>query len=909
MKKLFAILLVVAMLIPMGLTVQAEEITAKPFYISNWKNGETKYSHVYEAAYFWSNSKNVAEGEAHVTAPRLPGGGSSNNIPLLAENLKKEFDTYPEGARNVTLCLVHDAMIELAEYCFSDKAIPLVNGFLEEFLAEYSRIGGKLDSISVDIEYLDIYYHYIETNYYSKGDKDVYKKIEQHATYQNVIRPQLVERGFKFYENVTDVTPELYAIHPNSGSQYATSRAIWNTVMRNYQCQVVTDCCAPLWKYYPNATVNDYKGKDTMAWMKEVSDSGGNQGGGGNYYTSGNCGNINFYFVRPSTSFFAKDEFNTVVGYNNAIMEENAFTRFLFDMDIAKSAQQSSQNGRMTYVLSHPFYGEARAKTPYYAETTYHLGLMNPEYFLGYILQQDCKTDGVQDVEKFEQAMKIANQTMVELTRVAGFSDRQTIYAEKNWNHNFVLSGMYANGRNIWRLTPDMSKEKLSDYIVQGSSDLTFQIGGETVTFPGGKIIEDSAIDVIGTWGFWIETAANVTPTITRGSDYYRNYPAFLMTFDDIELGKGFDFNTAKPAGVWAMKKQSGSSSEIVTDPQNPGNKMAAFKGTYNATLTTLLANISSGDGYAENQAWEISVQLPADLAADAEIVLLKAANEKRKSNDGGFKITGGKVYYSREGEYVEMTGVTLAADTRYRFVRDIDFNDPENFTCDYYIYAADGTVVGKAMDVPIEELVLPVYSAFFGCVGVAGEAVLFDDYKFYATQVTTDYFLYDAKTGMKVTEMDKARAGDTAFRLSWMNATNTEKTYTVIAAYYDGETKVSEEVVKEIKMASNTDGVTTGVVKNKEGKTMLVYLKDNNVVETPDAPATNTEPTVPGTVPETAPVPTGEPEAPANNSKLVIIIAAVAAVVIVAVVVIVVASKKKKKAAGEPAAEEKPEE
>jgi hypothetical protein len=184
------------------------------------------------------------------------------------------------------------------------------------------------------------------------------------------------------------------------------------------------------------------------------------------------------------------------------------------------------------------------------------------------------------------------------------------------------------------------------------------------------------------------------------------------------------------------------------------------------------------------------------------------------------------------------------------------------------------------------------------------------DDFRLYATHVNYDFRLYNADTGMRHTEDTKAQSGNVAYRFSWLNAANEEKTYTVMAAYYDGETKVSEEVVKEIKMAPTTDGIDFGVVENKqEGKTMLVYLKDNNVVETPDAPATNTEPTVPETVPETAPVPTGEPEAPANNSKLVIIIAAAAVVVVAAVVAVVFVSKKKKAAKTEETPEEKTEE
>ena len=60
------------------------------------------------------------------------------------------------------------------------------------------------------------------------------------------------------------------------------------------------------------------------------------------------------------------------------------------------------------------------------------------------------------------------------------------------------------------------------------------------------------------------------------------------------------------------------------------------------------------------------------------------------------------------------------------------------------------------------------------------------------------------------------------------MNATRSEKTYSVMAAYYEGDKLVSETVVQEIKMAPGTDGIDTAIVKNEEGKTLVVYLRQD---------------------------------------------------------------------------------
>ena len=81
----------------------------------------------------------------------------------------------------------------------------------------------------------------------------------------------------------------------------------------------------------------------------------------------------------------------------------------------------------------------------------------------------------------------------------------------------------------------------------------------------------------------------------------------------------------------------------------------------------------------------------------------------------------------------------------------------------------------------------------------------------------------------MPVADQTKAVGENTAYRLSWMNTTNDEKSYSVVATYYNGETNVSEEVVKELKLAPNTEGVETGIVElGDKGSAVTVCLREN---------------------------------------------------------------------------------
>ena len=484
---------------------------------------------------------------------------------------------------------------------------------------------------------------------------------------------------------------------------------------------------------------------------------------------------------------------------------------------------------------------------------------------------------------------------MEELTRVAGFSDRKPIEMSQYWNSDFVISGMYANGRNIWRITPNTDVISVADFKVDGAADPTFSVSGQTVTFPGGKIIETTDIPTAGSCGYWVETDKNTTPITTNVADRYSQYPSLTIDFEDAALG-AFDFNTCTPANAWEFtwKKNSATTIEEVN-----GNKVLVFNGTSEARSKTLPGNITAGDTYAEDQAWMITVTIPEGLSAEAEITLLNYVGTKQKPTDGGFKIVGGKLYYGTVGtdaegkviqEFKEMCDI---APGTYIFRRDVNFNNSEKFLSTFAVYDATGNEI---------KTVANVVTPTFGTITTinfatknANKGVQMDNFTITLTGIATDFEIYNAKTGILLVgdEREAARDSATAYRLSWLNATAKEETATVVAAIYNGDTLVEEKVIKEVKMAPGYDGVETGIVDVAEGQTVKVYLK---------------------TTIKTAEENTGSENEGENKTDkgglstgLIVLIAAAAVAVIGLVVVLLVT--KPKKAAPKAKEEEKTEE
>ena len=424
---------------------------------------------------------------------------------------------------------------------------------------------------------------------------------------------------------------------------------------------------------------------------------------------------------------------------------------------------------------------------------------------------------------EYNKRAKVLQQIMAELTRVAGYADREPIEVPATWNSPFLLSGIYANGRNLWRLTPDMDQIDPQTFAV-AAEDPTFTAKGQTITFPQGKLIDTASISVVGSYGYWIETPKDVVPIITNDADRYSENPSFAEDFEQYNSGTVFNAATAKPQLTWQITGDN-PTVQVVT-----GGKALALTGTATLTNQKLPQNITAGDNYAKQQVWEVSVTLPENLSGELKLLTC---------GDGGFKITDGKVYYDAEGSYKEMSGVKLSAGQKYTLKREVDFRS--NQLCHYTVLNAAGKVIGQVRDVPMKKVSLPVTKIAMSCADVTGK-VLIDDYNLYPTGITADLERYNAETGMLLKEATSAE--NVAYRLSWLNGSEETENVEIVATFYGANSKeASRKVVQKLQMKPGCDGVETGVVEVPQGQIVILSL----VKEKPTAkPTTATEPAAP---------------------------------------------------------------
>ena len=807
MKRLLAVLLCLATLIPLGVTVpgSAAKYEKSPFYMVNWMGGihEELPDNIDDMPKFLLEDIKVGDTKITITYE------NTSDIPTIAKLLKKEFDSRPKGMRHINFPMSVEANVE--HMIYMDKTVALFKAWIKEFFTEYKKIGGKVDGLVLDTEYSPIGAYYIHKAYrttstiYDEGEGTyvtiprnltIYNDIVSDPRYATDVRPYLEERGFPF-STPNGYEDEIYPISATDGDY--TAYNIWDAVMRNRYCKYINEACSAFMELYPNADVSNYRFSGGKQWEMATSQSGGQLNTGGNTMYAGNNANENMYLRRPYSGMRdTSSKYVTPITYNETVYEDNPFNAFLMETNIFKDMYASSDNKRISATIAGFNYqiSTTRPKngvfyTPYYAETLFHIGLLDPKPFIGYIIGPR-DTDEYDDPYDYSDVMRNISDILKELTRVVGYADRKPIFIPRTWNSNFVLSGMYAAGRNVWRITPNTCEGTTLESFKVKDQAPTFTIDGETVIFPQGRIIEDKNVYVTGTCGYWIETPADVMPVIINDTDRYEKYPAYEENFETYDVGTTFSKSTVRHPDGWIIGAKG------FTVQSHNGSKALEMSGTAVIENTKIPMNVTAGDSYAKQQVWEVTVTVPGS----GELQVLTCDED-----DSGILIAGGKVYYN---ESTELASVT--AGQTYIISREVDFRNASAFTSTYTVRNADGTVVAQKAGVAMKQVSLPVKNIGFSCDSV--DKAYIDNYRLRAIGVTTELSLFEADTGMRIEDTTAATTENAVYRVSWLNATGE---YQVAKVYNNGK------LIQTIEMPSGADSFTTGQVKSNSKITVTV--------------------------------------------------------------------------------------
>ena len=332
----------------------------------------------------------------------LSADGVGRDVNKLAAYLKAALDRFPEGMRTIVLHHVSNVFQLQEDTVYFDEGVEKLRVAFAEFIKTYAQIGGKLDGIVLDVEYVDTHSWYLYSKQYTKDNPDVYKNIVANPRYQTDIRPLLEERGFLFYED--PAKPEIWSAYPRlkgaDAEKYAICQTIWDSVTRirlnNYMTRAIYE---PLAQLMPNVPVYDYQSRNTYAWLKDLSDKGAHNYVAGNSVAVGVTSHHNSYGSRLSNDFFTLDGeplYKKPVAYNGAEFAATPFNRILWDVNLMKH-MYAAAGGNISITVAEYDYSPSKvgtpSNTPFYTEAVLHMGLLDPDPFCIYMYDKEFTTE------------------------------------------------------------------------------------------------------------------------------------------------------------------------------------------------------------------------------------------------------------------------------------------------------------------------------------------------------------------------------------------------------------------------------------------------------------------------------------------------------------------------------------
>lgn len=426
---------------------------------------------------------------------------SKSNYRDVAQ-AKALLDKQPDGRRAIFDWDLHRPMYQddadklttadgkkFAAYWW-DHGVAEVEKKYDDFFRQYKEMGGKLDYYILDPEY-------------SPGSE-----IDTPAAWA------AVEKDPRF-------PAILKAMRVQSADELRTHRplAYWG-YLYYLGGQYYNRLYAVVKKYYPNVKCSDYGGSYSKfpkleAWggLWDRSKKAPGQYG----YHVGTHQSLPLYGVITYLGDIEVDGKKFGMG---------PFRSLMLASNNMRAAVLSSEVPVMPWVAWRGYVSDFTKKkdppphcsfgnTDYYQESIYHAALCDPDNFLiwsAFRWRQD------QDAGDWAQAgdMRLLDALLDRINTLIGYNDRATLVHELSpWHGPYLLTGMKANGRSVWRLTPDPQQSAVAlDKIKTSDDPLTFVLGDVTLVMPGGKI--DTPDKPLSSVGYWITGPADLKPVVTQ---------------------------------------------------------------------------------------------------------------------------------------------------------------------------------------------------------------------------------------------------------------------------------------------------------------------------------------------------------------------------------------------------------
>ncbi len=497
----------------------------------------------------------------------------------VAQKMKKFMEKMPEGHR-VIMPIMSKNMSEpkgvgiggtFDNWFWWDEGVEIHIEAFKELFYHYKKIGGPdIDAMTLDYEIgMDVW----NLEWDKIGGKTLLNKEQLEERYQAIvddpryetdIRPTLEAMDFEFYEGSDH--NELYNYWNVVGDNNSEERRnvylglLWASQRKDMYLNQIFEFLRDT--YYPDLKSMNYGSTpkiynpdhpDNYHYYEKFQVEPPVEERESQYYGTANA---QFYYGSMGSDF----EKNPDSSYPFDTFKRTPFNgAFRMMLQYEESMAWKDGVNYESYPWVGPYtwdYNTPYASTDFWFELNFHLALNGVDTFQAFNNSSLANT--------WEHDDLLFSQQLHELDEVVGFEDRKPLWESITpGDQRYMLSGMYAGGKNVWRISPDLYIPEGKDGHVTMETFCTdretptFQIGNQFVKFPEGSFIYESDIN-ISDFGYWV-----ISPEGTRPEEYRdENLPIPAEPEYDYVSGQNYEIYKAKMTAGMTDEEKAGTVKE-----------------------------------------------------------------------------------------------------------------------------------------------------------------------------------------------------------------------------------------------------------------------------------------------------------------------------------------------------------
>lgn len=398
---------------------------------------------------------------------------------------------------------------------WQEEGVALVAERYDNFFRKFKDAGGQLDIFIFDLEDQESM-----SFYYLSQQRSKWNPVSGSSIWQTIMAdprfPAISERlGFS---DLTSWTEE--------------KKAVWNTVMVERWAEYIhQSLVVPLKRHFPNArfvNYGNYHHNQTIPSNLYLFQHGGFKHG---------IGAVPSGWDQSSQLYPGVVSLHTggVNGVYSATYNApwNSFNSLLYAIATMRGMSGTSDRPIYPWISNNTYLTNSFGGSGYehYGENVFHIALSGAEDFLYW------NVPGVAPnfLGNSSASDQYVSRLLRELDEIVGYQNRKTLTrGPVTYNDNYVLSGMSAGGKYVWRFTP-----RPGSYILSSENPVIFTSQGGTFTIPNGRIHRPSVSN--SSLGYWIvEDPQNLLGTDVNTVIYQLEHPAITYNVGTLQIAAVF---------------------------------------------------------------------------------------------------------------------------------------------------------------------------------------------------------------------------------------------------------------------------------------------------------------------------------------------------------------------------------